>query len=107
MFFNGKLNLFSSWMPANRVKARISESYYTPTTQSACLLKCAGLKWDSITSIASELDVDFANSKKKEEPKEFQLEGEYLNKSVTMRFAVADSSVWLVDYKGTSSCECD
>lgn len=106
MFFNDKLNVLSDWTPKNRVKARITESYYVPNPKSDCLIDCVSSSWDSLMNDVKGFDVDFSRSKTKGETKEYHL---ITNEQAEgyFRFAVRDSSVWLVGLKTDVDCECN
>jgi len=106
-FFSDKMNVFTSWTPSNRVKARVLESYRVDATQSACLLDCHQLDWDSLMVLVESTDVEFGQSITKGDPKEYQLTNEDF--AMDMRFAVRDSSVSLIELskKSGPSCSCD
>lgn len=104
-FFKDKLGVLTSWLPENAVKTRIYDSYHKALPSTTCLLDCHDMTWDSLLLMLPEADVQFDKSQVRLEPKEYQLTLE--EPEMTMRFAVADSSVYLLDIRKADGPDCN
>ena len=104
--FRDKLNLFTSWLPANVVKTRLQDSYWNLSPTSTCFLECLDMDLKEFKTYLVSGDVDFKGSITQGETKEYQFiftDSELLRSA---RFAVRDSSARIVDMLTIKSCDC-
>lgn len=104
--FKDKLNLFTSWLPANVVKKRLQDSYWDVSPRSTCLLDCIDMDLKEFKIYLLEGDVDFKGSVTEGETKEYQFVFSDSDLLRTARFAVRDSSAQLLELGTIKSCDC-
>lgn len=104
--FRDKLNLFTSWLPANKVKVRITDSYWSVSPEMTCKLECIGWSEERLKYEIPIGTVRFNESKTKQEPKEYQLQFESSTRLESIRFAVRDSNATLMDMATLEPCDC-
>jgi hypothetical protein len=104
--FREKLHLFTSWLPANKVKSRIQDSYWSVSPEMTCKLECIGWNVERLKHEIPIGTVRFNESKTKQEPKEYQLQFESSTRLESIRFAVRDSSATLMEMATLEPCDC-
>lgn len=105
-FFKDKSHLWTSWLPGNRVKERIVNSYWTVPPKSDCILNCLDLSVEVLKKEIEESDVDFKNSLTRKKPMEYQLVFSEHSILRSVRFEVKDSSATILDLRAVKSCDC-
>ena len=111
LFFGDRLELFSSWMPNDRVLLRLRQTELKMTEHAKCLMDCFQIERKHIDKIMNEGNVDFKESKTQEDPliylvrhkgKDF---GDY-----SLTFAARDSTSTIISAERIDlkiECDCD
>ncbi|NND77248.1 MAG: DUF4258 domain-containing protein [Flavobacteriales bacterium] len=109
-FFGDRLDLFSSWMPNERVLLRLRQTELKMTEKAKCLMDCYEIERNDINTLMIEGDVDFKNSKTQEDPLIYLVHGSKKNlKKYSLTFAAKDSTSTIINAERTDisrSCEC-
>jgi hypothetical protein len=106
VMFKDKLNLFTSWLPANVVKNRLQDSYWDVSPNSTCLLECLEMDMKEFKTYILQGEVDFKGSVTEGETKEYQFVFPDSDLLRTARFAVRDSSAQILELATIKSCDC-
>lgn len=110
LFFGDKLNLFTSWMPNDRVLLRLQQTELRMTEKARCLLDCYEISRNDIDELMQYGNVNFRKSKTGEKPLEYWVGykneslGEYL-----LIFEAADSTSTIIEAnipQSSKDCEC-
>jgi hypothetical protein len=104
--FKDKLNLFTSWLPANVVKTRLQDSYWDVSPTSACFLECLEMDLTEFKTYLRSGDVDFKGSVTQGETKEYQFIFSDSELIRSARFAVRDSSAEILNIVPIKKCDC-
>lgn len=109
LFFGDRLELFSSWMPNERVLLRLRQTELKMTEHARCLMDCYKIERKHIDKIMNAGDVDFKNSKPQEDPLIYivkQSENNFGEFSLT--FAARDSTSTIISADRVDlKVECD
>lgn len=111
IFFGDKLNLFTSWMPNDRVLLRLQQTELQMTSKANCLLGCYDISLEAIEDLMGDGNVIFSESKTRQKPLEYKVEhkNELLGKYFLI-FEAADSTSTIIDAgikTSSKSCECN
>ena len=110
VFFNGRLNILTDWLPGNRVLTLLQNSEPLFTDHSLCQLQCFNLDTAAVRIAKYEGDVRFKLSETHEEPKQYVVDSELNSDKVRMTFSVNDSLATLVNVELPERavlCDCD
>jgi hypothetical protein len=105
-FFKDKSHLWTSWLPGNRVKERIVNSYWDVPEQVACELECLDMDVPLFKSYIQTADVDFKGSDTQGEKKTYQLIFSDSDTLRTSSIAVKDSVATILEIKSNLTCHC-
>jgi len=108
IIFKDKANLFTSWLPENRVLLELSEKKITTTPKTACVLNCIGKTEKEIQdNFLTATSVEFSKSNPQATPREYCLIQEIGGVKTQLMVNVLDSSVTLQEIKSEQSLKCD
>lgn len=108
-FFNDRIDLFTSWMPNERVLERLRQTDLVIPDSVECRLNCHQLDSAAISGLLSEGDVNFAKSFTNQEPKLYKVAFEQHEIPVRLTFACTDSTsavVEVLSLEGLQTCNC-
>ncbi len=106
--FKDKANLFTSWLPENRVLLEISEKKLITTPKSACQLQCLGKTAADIkTRLLEKTSVEFAKSDTHSKPKKYCLMQDFDGTPTCIMVAIQDSTVAIDEIKSGNTLTCD
>ena len=111
LFFGDKLNLFTSWMPNDRVLLRLQQTDLQMTSKAKCLLDCYEITRSEIDDLIFNGNVNFSESKTQQKPLEYRVdhENEILG-NYFLVFEAADSVSTITNARlpnSSKACECD
>lgn len=110
LFFGDKLNLFTSWMPNDRVLLRLQQTELQMTPTAKCQLDCFNISRQEIDDLINEGNVNFSESKTQQEPLKYYVE--HSNENLGHYFLVfeaADSTSTIIKaglHNSHKSCDC-
>lgn len=90
----GRTDLPDMW-PQGRVRDMFARATFQPDSTSACWLQCFGTNPDQLGSFIQTAQVRFGQSKPRETPKLYVLEGALMQREVRAGLAIQDSLYWL------------
>ncbi|MEM7161274.1 MAG: hypothetical protein AAF487_02425 [Bacteroidota bacterium] len=109
--FGDRLNLFTSWLPNERVLLRLQQTEMKQTKKAKCQMDCLGINKTHIDALIQEGDIDFKNSDTQNDPLIYIVNhstkdlGEF-----QLTFAAADSTSTIISAQKnliTKNCECE
>ena len=111
LFFGDRLNLFSSWLPNERVLVRLQQTELKMTEKAKCQMECLDIERKHIDELIKNGNIDFKNSKVHEKPLiyivEHSMEKVFEYK---LTFAAADSTSTIINMERNDvkrACNCD
>ncbi|NNC82521.1 MAG: hypothetical protein HKN79_03010 [Flavobacteriales bacterium] len=105
-FFSDKKHLWTSWLPGNRVKERIVQSYWDVSPEADCHLQCLPNGMEDLRKAISEADVDFKQSDTQGESKTYRL---FFTEDASLHyglFSLRDSVATVVEIETSIPCDC-
>jgi len=109
--FGDKMDLFTSWMPNERVLVRLQQTEMKQTAKAQCLMNCFGIERKHIDALKESGDIDFKNSETQKKPLIYLVNHtDSLLGKFQLTFAAADSTSTIINASletNTKSCECD
>jgi len=91
-FFQGRLNVFTDWMPGNRVKFRLRSTYVGNSPEVDALIKANNWPDTLANCFMWEGDVKFNESKTRSEPKIYVVDWKLNGQLLKAQFAAGDST---------------
>lgn len=109
--FGDKIDLFTSWMPNERVLVRLQQTEMKQTQKAKCLMDCLGIERTHIDALKQEGDIDFKASETQNKPLIYIVNhNDSLLGNYQLSFAASDSTSTIIDAKlekGKMDCACD
>ncbi len=103
-----KTDLFTSWLPQNRVLLQLTESQWQISEKAQCALSCVGTDTVQLRKDLVDSEVDFGNSDVKNEKKVYTIVPKNNPNKRIVQMAIQDSLVTLVQLLGNDipACNC-
>lgn len=107
VIFKDKANLFTSWLPENRVLQELTDKKINTTPKTACILKCLGRTETELQkNFLSFGAVEFSNSKTQATPKEYCVMQDVDGVKTCLMITVLDSTSILTEIKSDKTLNC-
>ena len=108
--FRDKANLFTSWLPENRVLIDLYQKEITTNTLTECQLKCLGSDTAKFKEgLKDDSSVEFSLSKPQADPKEYCLIQTVGGEQVTFMVSSSTDSTAVINtikLPANKSCDC-
>ncbi|MES2629414.1 MAG: hypothetical protein V4616_10650 [Bacteroidota bacterium] len=107
--FRDRANLFTAWLPENRVLIEIYQDSLVASAKSDCQLKCLGKSVENIREgLKDNTSVEFRNSRTQQNPRIYCLVQTINDEPVPMMVTLRDSVATIDEFKlpATISCSC-
>ncbi len=105
--FKDKANLFTSWLPENRVLQDLTDKKMFTTPKADCQLKCLGkTDKDLQQAFLSTTSVEFSQSQPQASPKQYYLMQDINGVKSALLVTVLDSTFTLNEIKSDQTLKC-
>ena len=106
--FKDKANLFTSWLPENRVLLELTEKKMFTTPKADCQLKCLGKQKEDLSKyLTSHTSVEFSKSQPQAKPREYYLIQTVDGIKTSLLVTILDSTFTLTEIKSDQTLNCD
>lgn len=106
--FRDKANLFTSWLPENRVLIDLYQREITTNPKTDCQLKCLGVDIKKFKEgLKDDTSVEFSLSKTQGEPKIYYLIQNINEKAITATVSTKDSTAVIETIQLPVDVNCD
>lgn len=106
--FRDKANLFTSWLPENRVLIDLYQADLKTTPKAACQLVCVGKDLNQIKEgFKDSTTVEFSQSKTHQMPREYCLMQQINGEPTCLIVALQDSTATINEVRPGVGVKCD
>jgi hypothetical protein len=103
IFFKDQAHIFTSWLPAQRVKDEILRATWTMDEQAARAMECLNMDEEALREELDDADVDFSGSETKSEPRIYLI---HLESGNDVRIAISGTLVSIKEASRTDGSPC-
>ncbi len=105
--FRDKANLFTSWLPENRVLIDLYQRDILTTPKTACQLKCLGKSVKEFKELLKDdTSVEFSKSSTQADPKVYFLVQEIDKKPIPVLVTILDSTAMITEIRMPREVQC-